>query len=126
MERRRLLSSRAGKLPSSRLTISPWLRAVALEPFPVGRACSATPRVSLGGPCCTGWPGNGQGRVVPAPELERPKPGDACEVPVPCPALPTVPRLPALAYALPCPIAPGFLAWQLCLLNEEVWIFPTI
>lgn len=35
-ERRRLLSSRAGKLPSSRLTISPWLRAAALELFPGG------------------------------------------------------------------------------------------
>lgn len=35
-ERRRLLSSRAGKLLSSRLSISPWLRAAALELFPAG------------------------------------------------------------------------------------------
>lgn len=104
-ERRRLLSSRAGKLPSSRLTISPWLRAAALELFPAGwdaQRPQPLPRLDP-----EGVPSGG---ILLIPE--SPRPGGSQEVPAvpsPCP-VPQCPQLPTRG----------------CLLNEELWIFPTI
>lgn len=111
-----------------------------LGAVPCGMGCLASPRPSPGstawwgpGPCA-GGPGNGPGRVVPTPALERPPPGDDREVPVPG-QWPCISPVPSTAgHAEPArlgshPDLPHRLwlpAQWLCLLNKEVWIFPTI
>lgn len=84
-------------------------------------------------PAQGGW-GTAPGRIVLVPALERPKPGDACEVPAPGqqPCISPVPSAAGhaqLARLGSHPDRPHCLwlpAQRLCLINEKVWIFLTI
>lgn len=81
-------------------------------------------------PCTGGWGTAWE----PALALERPKPGDAGEVPVsgqrpcisPVPGAAGRAELARLGSHPDLPHRLRLSARRLCLLNEEVWIFPTI
>lgn len=140
-ERRRLLSSKAGKLPSSRLTISPWLRAVALEPFPAGWDAQPSPhppQAAQHGGVWTlhgvGGQGMAQGGLCQLQRWTDQSLGmpTMCQswgighASAPCPASPAVPSPARLGSHPDLPHRLWLPAQPLCLLNEEVWIFPTI
>lgn len=134
-ERRRLLSSRAGKLPSSRLTISPWLRAFALEPFPAGQGLSlpAPPRAPRNEgavtPAPAPTPRGAAGGAVPALELGVAQPGDPHELwgpaVAPCPVPPAPPPAPRSVCLTRSPgFSPQFEPLTQLRKQSRVWLIP--
>lgn len=124
------MSSRAGKLPSSRLTISPWLRAAALELFPGGWDAQPPPAPPQAAQHSEGgWAlPRGLGGIVLVPE--PPGPGDNQEVP----AVPWLSPLPCPSAAISplgavCSTRSSGFSPQLEPLTEQrkqscVWLIP--